>query len=130
MKYPELLRAGLLTAATLGAGSVLAQSAPTGPNETTPGTPVLSAPIVSDVAPLPAEDRASAGAIVLPDSPVLARRENMATRAMGAGPSPRSMLHRVDREMARRQTEADLERMRMEQREEFQRRGAASLIAN
>jgi len=136
MKYPDLLRAALLAAAMLGAGGVLAQSAPTGPtgptgpNETTPGTPALSAPIVSDVAPAPAEDRASAGAIVLADSPVRARRENMSTRIMGGSPSPKSIARRVDRQAARSKTEADLQQMRSDQREEFQRRGSASLIAN
>ncbi len=120
MNYPDLLRAALLAAATLGAGSVLAQT--TAPSTTSPGT---STPVVSDVAPLPPEDRSSTGALVLGNSPVRAQRENTSTRAMGAGPSPRSLGRRNAKK-----TEADLSRARLDRSLEFQRRGAASLEAN
>ena len=75
--------AALGLAATFG-GAALAQTAPTVPNPT----------VMSDTAPLPAHHRESMGAIVLPESPVLAQREQLAplavpvdTRSMGAGPA-------------------------------------------
>jgi len=49
-----------------------------------------------DVAPLPAQERTSVGAVILMDEPVLAQREQMEqlaarsavdTRSMGAGPT-------------------------------------------
>jgi hypothetical protein len=124
MKYPDLLRAALLAGATLGAGCVLAQT--TAPSDTTPGS---STPVVSDVAPLPPEDRSSTGALVLGNSPVRAQRENMSTRAMGAGPSPQSIGRHSGAARAKK-TEADLSRARLDRSLEFQRRGAASLEAN
>ena len=51
---------------------------------------------MTDTAPTPAQDRASVGAVILMDQPVLAQRQAMAavqertavdTRAMGAGPA-------------------------------------------
>lgn len=70
-------------------GAVLAQTAP---SSTVPGK---SAPVVTDVAPAPPEDRGSTGAIVLEQSPVKAKREAQAdaaqeqptdtTRRLGAG---------------------------------------------
>jgi hypothetical protein len=74
-------QATLLVAALAGGGAALAQVAPK---------------VLTDAAPLPAEDRSSTGAVVLMDQPVLAQREameqNMAnarlqTSAMGAGPA-------------------------------------------
>lgn len=126
MNHPELLRAALLAVATLGAGSVLAQ---TGPGTTTPATPALSTPVVSDAAPPPPEDRASPGAIVMHDSPVRAQRDSMSTRAMGAGPRFQSLTRRAERATARRNTQSDLEQMRMD-RAADQRRGGAALDAD
>lgn len=123
MNYPDLLRAALLAATTLGAGGVLAQT--TAPSTTTPGA---STPVVSDAAPLPPEDRSSTGALVLGNSPVRAQRENMSTRAMGAGPSPRSIGRHTG--ATRAKTQADLSRARLDRTLEFQRRGAAALEAN
>ena len=68
----------------------LAQTAPSG------SVPGKSAPVVTDVAPAPPEDRSSTGAIVLEQSPVKAQREAQseaareqpgeATRRLGAPP--------------------------------------------
>lgn len=107
MNHPDLLRAAVFTAALLGAGSVLAQHsqrAPTGPSSAAPG----STPIVSDVAPLPPEERGSNGALVI--APVRAQRENP-TATMGAGPSPKSLARRKHRA----DVDSDLEQTRMEQ---------------
>jgi hypothetical protein len=65
MKYAHLMRTAI-GAATLGAGCVLAQTA---------------APVVTDAAPAPAEDRDSTGAIVLQNSLVRAQRDNAFQRA-------------------------------------------------
>ncbi|MDB5883801.1 MAG: hypothetical protein JWP43_3679 [Ramlibacter sp.] len=66
MNYVHLMRAAIC-AATLGAGCVLAQT--------------IAAPVVTDVAPAPAEDRDSTGAIVLQNSLVRAQRDNAFQRA-------------------------------------------------
>lgn len=73
-----------LMAAVLGGSMAWAQTAPT-------------PPVLTDAAPLPAEDRASMGAVVLPEAPVLAQRElatqtmarhqQLMTTMMGAGPA-------------------------------------------
>lgn len=84
MRFDRFVRAaaGGLVAALL-AGGALAQTHPT------PQT-------MTDVAPLPASERTSAGAVILMDEPVLARKEAMAaaqqrsavdTTALGAGPA-------------------------------------------
>jgi hypothetical protein len=65
MKYAYLMRTAVC-AATLGAGCVLAQTA---------------APVVTDTAPPPAEDRDSTGAIVLQNSMVRAQRGSAFERA-------------------------------------------------
>jgi hypothetical protein len=65
MKYQSLLKtAAVVLAAGVGAGAALA--------ETTAPTP----PVMTDVAPLPAEDRNSIGAVVLEDSMVIAQRDH------------------------------------------------------
>lgn len=85
MKTAPLAHAtALLLAAALG--GAYAQTAPT-------PTPK----VISDSAPLPAEDRASMGAVVLEESPVLAKQElvqqtvarnrQLITTVMGAGPA-------------------------------------------
>ena len=76
MKYAYLKRSAV-AAAALGAACVLAQT----------NAPVITdyartaAPIVSDAAPLPAEDRESTGAIVLQNSMVRAQRDSAFRRA-------------------------------------------------
>lgn len=72
MKYPYMTRIAAL-AAVLGTGGVLAQTGVLAQAET--------APVMSDVAPLPAEDRASTGAIVLENSLVRAQRNNAFQRS-------------------------------------------------
>lgn len=96
MQYPAFVRtaAAVLMAAAAG-GSVLAQTSAPPTNTVTPTPQVMS-----DVAPLPAQERQSIGAIVYEEAPVLAKRaylEQLAressvvdTRAMGAGPAPGS----------------------------------------
>lgn len=84
MKSRILASTALALLATLGGGATWAQSAPT-PS------------VVSDIAPLPPEDRSSLGAVVMPDAPVLARRDSgdqtmartqqLLTTSMGAGPA-------------------------------------------
>jgi hypothetical protein len=84
MKSRILASTALALLGALAGGATWAQSAPT-------------SPVLSDIAPLPPEDRSSLGAVVLPDAPVLARRdtgeETMArtqqllTTSMGAGPA-------------------------------------------
>jgi hypothetical protein len=64
MRYAYLMRTAV-AAATLGAGCVLAQTAP----------------VLTDVGPPPAEERNSTGAIVLEDSLVRAQRENAFQRS-------------------------------------------------
>ncbi len=89
MKDLALVRKLACGAAALGLASMfggvaLAQTSPAAP----------SPPVMTDTAPLPAQHRDSLGAIVLPQSPVLAQREQLAplaapvdTRSMGAGPA-------------------------------------------
>jgi hypothetical protein len=79
-----LVSTTLAFAAALGGAATWAQTAPT-------------ARVLSDAAPLPPEDRSSVGAVVMPDAPVLARRESgietmartqqLLTTTMGAGPA-------------------------------------------
>lgn len=85
MRYQAFVRAaaGVLATAFLGAGAALAQTQPQ------PQT-------MTDVAPLPATDRDSSGAVILMDQPVLAQRDALLaaqqrtavdTTALGAGPT-------------------------------------------
>lgn len=121
MKYPDLMRAALLAAAALGAGSVLAQT--TAPSDTTPAARALNPQVVSDAAPAPAEDRTSNGALVV--APVRAQRGNP-TATMGAGPSMHAIGHRA----RRTKVQADLERARLDQEQQLRQKGAAGLTAN
>ena len=84
MNTPSIAFAAALL---LALGGAQAQTAPT-------PTPK----VLTDAAPLPAEDRNSMGAVVLQESPVLAQRDlvqttvarnqQMMTSVMGAGPAP------------------------------------------
>jgi hypothetical protein len=86
MTYQDFVRAaaGVLACAALASGAVQAQ--------TKQPDPVT----MTDTAPNPASDRASLGAVIMMDQPVLAQREMMLqaqertsvdTRALGAGPT-------------------------------------------
>lgn len=99
MKDFSLLKtAAFVLGAAVGAPALLAQTA-----QTTAPAPL----VMTDVAPLPASERESLGAIILEDSPVLAQREAFqqlaarreaillasdpmrdTLRQMGAGPAP------------------------------------------
>ncbi len=120
MNKPILLRATLVLA-TLGAGSVLAQTVPS------PAPAATSAsPVVSDVGPRPAEDRSSVGAVVLEHSLVRAQRDQAFERSAnrtGVASIGRGVL----RATMQRQTEADLAALRLNEALEFHGRGAASL---
>ena len=84
MKTRIIASTALLAAALGGGFAAWAQTAPT-PR------------VLTDTAPLPPEDRSSLGAVVLPESPVLAQRElaaqtvarhqQLMTTMMGAGPA-------------------------------------------
>ena len=76
MKHAYLMRVAVC-AATLGAGCVLAQTSAPVVTDFARTAP----PVVSDVAPLPAEDRDSTGAIVLQNSMVRAQRDRAFERA-------------------------------------------------
>jgi hypothetical protein len=115
MKYPVLLRAAAVAAA-LGAGGVLAQTA----------TPITASPVMSDAAPLPAEDRASTGAVVLQNSLVRAQRDQ-AFEKSAARNGVTSVGRGVLRATMRAQTEADLAQAKVNDAVNLQDRGAASL---
>lgn len=87
--------------------------------------------VMTDTAPLPAQERESHGAIVMADQPVLAKRAyldrlaaeqggtTVDTRAMGAGPA---------RIMRREQTRSDLQDQRAKDAAELQQNGARSVM--
>lgn len=96
MKYPHITRIAAL-AAVLGTGGVLAQT--------------QSPPVMTDVAPLPAEERSSTGAIVLENSLVRAQRDNAFQRSAsqtGVATVGRGVL----RATLKAQAEADLAQAR------------------
>lgn len=94
MKYPCMTRIAAL-AAVLGTGGVLAQTAP----------------VMTDVAPPPAEDRASTGAIVLQDSLVRAQRNNAFQRS-ASRTGVASVGRGVLRATLKAQAEAELAQIR------------------
>ena len=83
-KTPKPLAVALVL--TLLCAPVVAQTAPSS------SVPGKSAPVVSDVAPAPPEDRASTGAIVLEQSPVRAQREAQAEAEQGQTPAATGRL--------------------------------------
>jgi hypothetical protein len=110
MKYPNLMRTAALVAA-VGTGTVFAQTAP----------------VVTDVGPLPAEERSSTGAIVLENSLVRAQRENAFQRS-GSQTGVTSVGRGVLRATMKAQAQADLARAREAEAAKLQDRGAGSLI--
>ena len=119
MKYPVLVHAAAF-ALVLGAGGVLAQTAPAAP-DTAAGSPV-----VSDVGPPPAHERNSLGAIVLEDSPVRAQRDRdfeSAPRKAGA----KAVGRNAKRSTMKAQTRSELNQAREDEALEFYRRGAGGV---
>ncbi|MCG2594556.1 hypothetical protein LZ009_17400 [Ramlibacter sp. XY19] len=93
MRYPAFVRAAALAlpAALFFSGAVQAQAQAAAATQPQPT-------VLSDAAPLPAQERTSSGAVILMDEPVLAQRQQMEealarapgapdTRSMGAGPA-------------------------------------------
>ena len=110
MNYPCWMRAASF-AAVLGAGSALAQTA---------------APVVTDVAPPPAEERSSTGAIVLENSLVRAQRDNAFQRSSsqtGVATVGRGVL----RATMKAKAQADLAQAREAEAVNLHNRGAGSL---
>jgi hypothetical protein len=105
MRYQDFVRAAagvLATALFAGAGAYAQTKQP---------EPVT----MTDTAPTPAQDRASVGAVILMDEPVIAQREEMAamrersaidTTSMGAGPT-RLMRDVLTREELKRKKALD-----------------------
>ena len=100
-----------LAAALMGAAAGFAQTATTAP--------------VTDVGPPPAEERASAGAVVLEKSPVKAQRKAYAESAARTGVG--SVGRGVIRATTRAEVQAELASVRAAEAAEFYRRGAGSL---
>lgn len=87
----------LLTGAALAAGAV-AQTPPDEPNQPLP----VPGQVLSDIEPLPAEDRASEGAVVIHGAPVRAQREAGAFTAAGEHTGVPSVIgRRVSRVLER-----------------------------
>lgn len=110
MNYPMTLRIAVL-AATLGAGGAFAQHS----------TPL----VMSDAAPLPAEERDSTGAIVLDNSPVRAQRDrdfDASERRAENSSLGRGILRATLREQAK----SDRAKAREAEAIEFYRRGAGA----
>jgi hypothetical protein len=121
MKHPNLLRIAAF-AAVLGAGGVLAETGADTGQAPTPG----SAPVATDVAPPPAEDRASPGAVVLENSLVRAQREKQFDRS-AARNGVASVGQGAVRATMRERTEADLAQAKRDERLDLRVRGAGTL---
>jgi|GEM_PF-2307359 len=123
MKYQTCAR---LAAAALGAALAVGVTAQTSPRE--PEQRVDSQPgtVMSDVAPLPAEDRSSTGAIVLHNSLVRAQRDN-AFSASGERTGISSVARSATRVLTGRRAEADMADARDEGNEHLKRMGAGAL---
>ena len=109
MKYPNPMRTAALAAA-MGTGAVLAQTA-----------------TMTDVGPPPAEDRSSAGAIVLENSLVRAQRDNAFQRS-ASRTGVTSVGRGVLRATLKAQAEADLAKAREAEAVNLRDHGAGSLI--
>jgi hypothetical protein len=121
MKYQALAR---FAAVALGAALAVGVTAQTQPEtdriESPPGT------VMTDVAPLPAEDRSSTGAIVLHNSLVRAQRDN-AFNASGERTGISSVARSATRVLTGRQAEADLADARQNEANDLKRMGAGAL---
>lgn len=109
--------------ATLLSAGALAQAAGDSARAPTPGT----APVASDVAPPPAEERSSTGAVVLENSLVRSQRDQAFERS-AAGNGLASVGRGATRAMMRARTEADLAQARQDEKRELRSRGSAGLI--
>jgi hypothetical protein len=117
MKHPlTALRLAACAAAMMAAGAFAQNSA---------------LPVVSDTAPLPAEDRGSTGAIVLEQSPVRAQRDRDFEQGAAGKKTPPSSIgkHVLDATM-RAQTKADLQKAREQKAIEFDKHGPAAGTPN
>jgi hypothetical protein len=107
MKTFTLVRPTAAVLGTLLAAAALAQTAPSRT------MPQVAAPVVSDAAPLPAEDRSSTGAIVLEQSPVRAQRNP--TAVMGASPAVAKPANKALKRSEQRQArEAEAATLRLQ----------------
>lgn len=118
MKYPQTMRIAAFAAA-LGAGGVMAQTAPA-------PAPADSAPVVSDVGPPPAHDRNSLGAIVLDESLVRAQRDRDFERT-SARTGVASVGRGVMRETMKAKAQAEMAEARANEAAELYRRGAGGM---
>ena len=117
----RLLAGPALVATLLAVGTAQAQTAP---GLTDPGP----AKGVTDVGPPPAEERDSAGAVVLENSKVRAQRKAAESSARtGVGSVGRGVIRATTRAQTRAQTQAELASARDAEAAEFHRRGAGSL---
>jgi hypothetical protein len=123
MRYQNFARAaaGVLATVLLAAGAVVAQTRPGDPATTLAQGKQPEPATMVDTAPPPPQDRASLGAVILMDQPVLAQREALQqaqersgidTRAMGAGPNRimRRALTRDEIEFQKAVEEAERQR--------------------
>jgi hypothetical protein len=119
MKTMAIVRTAATVLVAACGGMAFAQS---------PANPAPTPPVMTDVAPLPPQERGSHGAIQMADQPVLAKRaylERLAaeqgstvdTRSMGAGPA---------RIMRREQTRTDLKDLRAKDAADLQQDGNRS----
>jgi hypothetical protein len=110
MQSRDLIHAALF-AALLCAGTVMAQVQPL---------------VLTDAAPLPAEERESTGAVVLETSLVRAQQDNAFARS-SARTGVEAVGRRVIRETLRQKTQTELAQARDQQLLELHERGAGSL---
>jgi hypothetical protein len=111
----EMQTAALLAA--MAAGGVMAQSGEK------PAAPELGQPpVVTDVGPVPAQERDSVGAVVLENSMVRAQRQ------MSGPPAGPKRVSDVTRDSDRTQTEVDLARQREAEKVDLYKKGAGGLI--
>jgi hypothetical protein len=120
MKYPQPMRMAILAAA-LGAGVVTAQTA-----QAPAPAPVDPAPVVSDVAPPPAHERSSMGAIVLDESLVRAQRDRDFERT-SARTGVASVGRGAIRQTMKAKAQAELAEARASEAAELYRRGAGAI---
>lgn len=121
MNYPQPMRLAVL-AALLGAGGVMAQTAPAPAS-----VPADAAPVVSDVGPAPAQERGSIGAIVLDDSLVRAQRDRDFERT-SARTGVASVGRGVMRQTMKAKAQAELAEARATEAADLYRRGAGGMM--